>query len=197
MVSETNKRPPRIPLTPEEVQDFIRLKKHKERVKTERFKRTKTYKVLNAFNVICIIIYTEIVLAFLGSCSFTTHYIQSNNSYFGEEIKGGKRIYSSVVFKTVSNKEYDIGVHDTVRLPENFSGLLVGSDWILKKEIKVRFKRGGKDFFIKRSFPLLFISILWGIVTFVLFGYNMNENNYSLNVVSFVNLITIFSFMLL
>jgi hypothetical protein len=67
----------------------------------------------------------------------------------------------------------------------------------LRKEIKVRFKKGGKDFFIKRSFPLLFISILWGIVTFVLFGYNMNQNNYSLNVITFVNLITLLSFLLL
>ena len=197
MVFETNKRPPRIPLTPEEVQDFIRLKKHKERAKTERFKQTKTYKVFNVFNVICIIIYTEIIFAFLGSCNFATHYIQSSNAYFEDEIKGGKRIYSSVVFKMVTNKEYDVGLHDTVMLPENYTRLLVGSDWLLKKEIKVRFKRGGKDFYIKRSFPLLFISILWGLVTFVLFGYNMNQNNYSLNVVSFVNLITMLSFMLL
>ena len=197
MVFETNKRPPRIPLTLEEVQDFIRLKKHKERAKTERFKQTKTYKVLNVFNVICIIIYTEIVFAFLGSCNFTTHYIQSSNIYFGEELKGDKRVFSSVVFKTVNDKSYDVGVHDTCPLPKDFAGLMVGSDWLLKKEIKVRFKKGGKDFYIKRSFPLLFISILWGLVTFVLFGYNMNQNNYSLNVVSFVNLITMLSFMLL
>jgi len=197
MVLETNKRPPRIPLTPKEVQDFIRLKKHKERVKTERFKQTKTYKVLNVFNVICIIIYTEIIFAFLGSCNFTTHYVKSTDIYFSDEIRDGKRSYSSVVFKTVNDKSFDVSIRDTCQLPKNFSGLMVGSDWLLKKEIKVRFKRGGKDFYIKRSFPLLFISILWGIVTFVLFGYNMNQNNYSLNVVSFVNLITMFSFMLL
>jgi hypothetical protein len=197
MVQETNKRPPRIPLTPDEVKDFIRLKKHKERVKIERFKQTKTYKVFNAFNIICVIIYTEIIFAFLGSCNFTTHYIKSNNVYYGAEIKGGKRIYSSAVFITVNDKEYEVGIHDTCALPPNYSGLLVGKDWLLKKEIKVRFKKGGKDFYIKRSFPLLFISILWGIVTFVLFGYNMNQNNYSLHVITFVNLITMLSFLLL
>lgn len=194
---EANKRPPRIPLSPEEVAEFIRFKKHKERIKIEKFKKTKTYKVFNAFNIICIIIYTEIIFAFLGSCNFTSHYIQTINSYFGEEIKGGKRVYSSAVFTTVNNKEYEVGIHDTCSLPETFSELRVGSDWLLKKEIKVRFKRGGKDFYIKRSFPLLFISILWGIVTFVLFGYNMNQNNYSLNVITFVNFITMLSFMLL
>ena len=197
MVAETNKRPARIPLTPDEVKDFIRLKRHKEEVKLERFKQTKTYKTLNVFNIICIIIYTEIVFAFLGSCNFTTHYIRSTEVYYSQEIQGGKRNFSSVVFKTVNDKTYDISVRDTNALPENFSGLRVGSDWLLKKEIKVRFKKGGKDFYIKRSFPLLFISILWGIVTFVLFGYNMNQNNYSLHVITFVNLITMLSFMLL
>jgi hypothetical protein len=197
MVAETNKRPPRIPLTPEEVKDFIRLKKHKERVKIEKFKQTKTYKVFNAFNVMCIMIYTEIIFAFLGSCNFTTHYVKSVDMYFSDEIKGGKRCYSSVVFKTVNDRIYDVNVHDTCNLPARFSGLNVGKDWLLRKEIKVRFEKGGKDRFIKRSFPLLFISILWGIVTFVLFGYNMNQNNYSLNVITFVNLITMLSFMLL
>jgi hypothetical protein len=197
MVQETNKRPPRIPLTPDEVKDFIRLKKHKERVKIEKFKRTKTYKVFNAFNIICVIIYTEIVFAFLGSCNFTTHYIYATDVFYSNEIMNGKRPYSSVVFKTLNDKIYDVSVRDTSALPENFTGLMVGSDWLLKKEIKVRFERGGKDYFIKRSFPLLFISILWGIVTFVLFGYNMNQNNYSLNVITFVNLITMLSFMLL
>lgn len=197
MVQETKKRPPRIPLTPEEVKDFIRLKKHKERARIERFKKTKTYKVFNVFNVICIIIYTEIIFAFLGSCNFTTHYIKSTDIYYSDEIIGGKRTFSSAVFKTVNDKVYDVSIRDTSALPANYTGLRVGSDWLLKKEIKVRFTKGGKDYFIKRSFPLLFISILWGIVTFVLFGYNMNQNNYSLNVITFVNLITMLSFMLL
>ncbi len=197
MVGETNKRPPRIPLTPDEVKDFIKLKKFKERAKTERFKQTKTFKVLNVFNVICIIIYTEIIFAFLGSCNFTTHYIRSTTFNYGAEILGGKRVFSSATFTTVNDKEYEVGVHDTCALPAEFTGLRVGSDWLLQKEVKVRFKKGGKDFYIKRSFPLLFISILWGIVTFVLFGYNMNQNNYSLNVISFVNLITMLSFLLL
>lgn len=197
MVAETNKRPPRIPLTPDEVKDFIKLKRFKERAKIERFKKTNTYKVFNVFNVICIIIYTEVIFAFLGSCNFTTHYIKSSTANYGSEIKGGVRVYSSAVFITANDKEYEVGIHDTCQIPKAPAGLRVGSDWLLRKEVKVRFKKGGKDYFIKRSFPLLFISILWGIVTFVLFGYNMNQNNYSLNVISFVNLITMLSFMLL
>ena len=108
MVSETNKRPARIPLTPEEVSEFIRFKKHKERVKIQRFKRTSTYKVLNVFNIICIIVYAEIIFAFLCSCNFTKHYVGTQTVFYGKEIKGNVRVFSSAVFKTVYDKEYDV-----------------------------------------------------------------------------------------
>jgi hypothetical protein len=202
MPQESNKRPPRIPLTPEEVQEFIRFKKYKERARIERFKKTRTYKILNAFNVISIIIYTEIIFAFLGSCDFTPHYILSTNVYTGDEVIGGKRIYSSATFKMINGKEYDVSIRDTVSLPNlpnkyTPAKLYVGKDWILRKEIKVRLEMGEKDYFIKRSFPLLFISILFGFVTFVLFGYNMNQHLYSIRVISFINAVCLLSFILL
>jgi hypothetical protein len=197
MPQESNKRPPRVPLTPEEVQEFIRFKKYKERARIERFKKTRTYKILNAFNVICIIIYTEIIFAFLGSCNFYTHYVHNTATFIGEDIIGGKRAISSAVFTTVNNKEYDVSIHDTLALPKAFDELHVGQDWFLKKEIKVRFDMGGKDFYVKRSFPLLFISILFGFVTFVIFGYNMNQNLHSIRVTTFINAVCILSFILL
>src|ERR1051325_7037141 len=171
MPQESNKRPPLVPLTPDEVKEFIRFKKYRERAKIERFKKTRTYKILNAFNVISIVIYTEIILAFLGSCDFSAHYIQSTNVYTGEEAIGGKRIYSSAVFKMVNGKEYDVSIRDTITLPAIHgklytpAKLYVGQDWILKKEIKIRMDLAEKDYYIKRSFPLLFISILFGFVT--------------------------------
>ncbi len=198
MAQDPNKkRPPRIPFTPEEVSDFVKLKKYKERAKIEKFKRTKIYKVLNAFNVISIIIYTEIIFAFLGSCNFSGHYVQSSTGYFGEETKGGKRTNSAALLKMINGKEYDISIHDTCTLPANFSKVFVGKDWLLQKEVKVRFEMGDKDRFIKRSFPLLFISILWGFVTFAIFGYNLNQIKYSLCVISFINAFSLVCFLLL
>jgi hypothetical protein len=196
-MAETNKRPPRIPLSPEEVREFIRFKKYRERAQIARFKKTKQFKILNGFNVISIIIYTEIIFAFLGSCNFFTHYNRTTIASYGADIIGGKRIYNSAVFKTVTGKEYDVSIKDTLALPGEFTKIHVGQDWILQKEIKVRFERGGKDFFIKRSFPLLLISVLFGVVTFVIFGYNLNQNRHSIRVISFINLVCLVSFMLL
>jgi hypothetical protein len=203
MVQETNKRQPRIPFTPDEVRDFIRLKRFRERAKIEKFRKTKTYKVLNALNVISIIIYTEIIFAFLGACNFSGHYVLSTTGYFDEEIKGGKRAYSTAVFKMINGKEYDVSVRDTFALPGLPSKeykpakIYVGKDWLLQKEIKVRLEQGGKDLFIRRSFPLLFISILWGFVTFAIFGYNLNQISYSLKVISFINGFSLLCFILL
>jgi hypothetical protein len=203
MPQENNKRPPRVPLTPEEVQEFIRFKKYRERARIERFKKTRTYKILNGFNVISIIIYTEIIFAFLGSCNFTPHYILSTDVYTGNEILGGKRIYSSATFKMINGKEYDVSIRDTINLP-NVSNklytpakLYVGEDWILRKEIKIRMDLPEKDYYIKRAFPLLFVSILFGFVTLVLFGYNMNQHLYSIRVISFINAVCLLAFVLL
>ena len=86
MPQEPNKkRPPRIPFTQEEVADFKKLKKYRERAKIENFRRTKIYKVLNAFNIISIIIYTEIIFAFLVSFNFAGLYVQSSIGYAGED----------------------------------------------------------------------------------------------------------------
>lgn len=197
MPPENNKRPPRQPLSPEEVQEIIKIKKLKQQIKTEKFKQTRSYKYLNVFNVICITVYTEIIFAFLYSCAYQTYTIDSIATYYGESIVGNKRELSSIVFKTTNGKEYDIGVRDTVNLPKVNDKLSVGRDWILQKEIKVKWQGSTKAYYIKRAFPLLFISILLGIVTFVLFGYNLNQNSYSLNVISFINTLSILSFFLL
>lgn len=197
MVSQANKRQPRQPLSPEEVKEFIRLKKLRQFIKTENFKKTKSYKYMNIFNITCIIIYSELVFSFMGSCHYQTHTIHSLASYYGDEIIGGKRSISSLVIKTEDNKEYDIGVRDTCTLPLVNSEFLVGEDWILQKEIKVKFSETGKKFYIRQAFPLLFISLLLGTVTFVLFGYNLNQAPYSLNVISFINLLSISYFLMI
>ena len=191
------KRPPRIPFSPEEVQDFIKLKRFRERAKIEKLKKTKLYKVLNTFNVISIIIYTEIIFAFLSSCDFSAHYVKSITPYYDKEIMGGKRAYSSAVLKMINGEEYDVSIHDTCPLPARFSKIYIGQDWFLKKYVKVRFEQGGKDRYVRRSFPLLFISILWSLVTFVLFGYNLNQTTYSLSVISFINIFSLICFILL
>lgn len=197
MAFEFKKRPPRTPLSQEEVLQIIYRKKLRQQQALERFKKTRTYKSLNALNCICIIIYTEIIFCFFGPCLYQGHYIRTLDAYYTKQILGNKRICGSALVGSYSNCIYDVSLQDTLTLPKPNSRFIVGREWILQKEMKARFDTVPKYFYITRSFPLLLVSVLMGMVTFVLFGYNLNQNRYSLQVMSFINSFTILAFMLL
>ncbi|MGZ4037765.1 MAG: hypothetical protein ACXVPQ_08050, partial [Bacteroidia bacterium] len=162
MVAQPNKRPPRQPLSPEEVLNFIRLKKHRKLKAIEHFKKTQRYKFLNGFNIFCIVIYTELILSFLGTCHYNAHFVKLADTFYGRNNKGDKRICSSMVLTTVNDRIYDISINDTITPPEArlHPRFLVGKDWILQKEVTVKFYGGDGSFIIKDSFPILFISVL-------------------------------------
>ena len=62
MASE--KRPPRIPFSPEEVQDFIKLKNFRERAKIEKFKSTKFTKYLMPLMSLALLFTPKLFLLF-------------------------------------------------------------------------------------------------------------------------------------
>ncbi len=197
MAAQPNKRPPRQPFSPEEVQEFIKLKKHRQRKILERFKASKRYKILNGFNIFAIIIYSELIIAFLGTCHYNAHYIKTVNNFYSREIKNNKRVCSSIVINSVYDKIYDVSVNDTITTPEANSRFLVGKDWILQKEVNVKLEGIKTSYVIKDAFPILFISCLLGITTFISFGYNLNQVKYSLMATSLMNGLSLFSFLLL
>lgn len=196
MQPEPNKRPQRQPLTFEEVNKLIKLKRLRKAYQTAQFKKTKQFKIFNIFNVIAVLIYTEIVFSFLNPCNFSPHYLQSITPYFGEKIKGNTRVFSHAALVTMSGKEFDISIQDTCTLPKANEKILIGYDWVLHKAIKARFGDFTRDFFIQKSYSLLFISILCGVLTFVLFGYNMNEVPHSLEVITLANALSVSAFLL-
>jgi hypothetical protein len=197
MPEQPKKRPPRQPLSAEEVQEFIRLKKFRQRKVLERFRKTLRYKILNGFNIFCVIIYSELIIAFLGICHYNGHYIGSINSFYSRENKGGKVVCSSIVINSIHEKIYDVSINDTITAPAKFTRFLVGKDWILQKEVNVRLEGIKQTYIIKDAFPILFISCLLGITTFISFGYNLNQVKYSLMATSLMNGLSLFSFLLL
>ena len=71
---ERKKRPPRVPLTAEEVAEWVTVKKIREQIKLQRFKKTKRFKYLNVFNVACFFIYLELLICFYTNCNYKTQY---------------------------------------------------------------------------------------------------------------------------
>lgn len=199
MVAQPNKRPPRQPLSPEEVMNFIRLKKHRKLKAIEHFKTTQRYKLLNCFNIFCIVIYSELIIAFMGSCNYNGHYIKLTDAFFSRDSKGDKRVCSSIVLTTVNDRIYDVSINDTITPPDakQFPRFLVGKDWILQKEVTVKLAGSTSSFVIKDSFSILFISVLLGVTTFISFGFNLNQVKYSLMATSMMNGISVLSFLFL
>lgn len=204
MLEPGQKRPPRQPLSPEEVLELIRIKRYRQKLATDRFKKSNLFKILNVFNVFCIIIYSELIFSFMGQCNYKTDYMTHIKVYYGEKVKAGKKIFSSAIINTATNGTYEISVQDTSNYiakhlvdSKTVYPFYIGKDWLLQKEIKIQLEESSITFLIKRSSPLLFVSVLLGIVTFVLFGYNLNEVRYSLRVISFINAINLLYFIFL
>ena len=196
-----NKNQPRQQLSPEEVFHFIRLRKLRNLRALEKFKQTKTYKILNGFNVFMVIIYSELIFSFLGYCNFSGHYMRSFNALAGNESLGGKKLYNSFVITSVNGIVYDVSVRDTCsNLPkpdkrrERFH---VGKDWVFQKEIKVKYSDDSDSYVLKPASSILFISCLMGIVTFSAFGYNLNQVHQSLVAITFINALAMLCFILL
>jgi hypothetical protein len=84
MAAEGRKRPARVPLSAEEVAQFISIKKLKEAKKLAKYKQTTSYKGNNIFNITCFFIYWEIVFCFFVFCHYQTHYSTKINVKYGK-----------------------------------------------------------------------------------------------------------------
>lgn len=191
------KRQPRQALSPEELLDFINRKKRRQQKIIERFKKTKTYKALNLFNVISVVIYSELIISFFGICNYYPQYLNTISYRYYNEVKGGKRSFGNVILNSVSKKTYEININDTCFLPERFSRFYVGRDYIYNKDLKIKLEQNNKSYVIVSSAPYLFISCLCLLVTFISFNSNLNQVRYSLVATSLMNLLSLLSFVLL
>ena len=81
--------------------------------------------------------------------------------------------------------------------PKKFTAFQIGKDYILQKELMAKICDLDKDYFIQSSSPILFLLLLIIFVSIISVIYNLNENIYSLSAVSLLNLIIMFSFLIL
>jgi hypothetical protein len=197
MTTKTKRRPPRQPLSEEEVVGFIRFKKFQKQKAIEHFKKTKRYTFLNVFNLLSLVVYTELIISFFGFCAFHSESIQSVNPYFTSNSKGPERECSSMVIHTGTEEPFDIQVNDVIDIPKAGTYFFVGKDMIMQKDVVASFRARGKSYIIRQAFPLLFISCLLSISTLICYGFDMNHHSFSLTSTAVINAISLLSFILL
>lgn len=194
---ERKKRPPRKPFSPEEVAELIAVKRLKEQLKLQRFKKTKRFKYLNIFNVACFFVYCELLVCFVSPCHYRTHFAKRVVVEYARETDGYNRVkIASLGITDLEDNYYKFIINDFITVPEKFSGFSVGKDFILQKELKGRFPEKDEGYYrIQRAEPVLFLSGFVGLLMCIIFGYNLNQTENSLKAISFINSLVILAFL--
>jgi len=181
MALEQNKRTRRIPLSPEEVATVIAFKKRKEAFQLHQFKKSRFYKWLNIFNCICFFVFCEIIFCYNGPSNHQTHYSYHVIASFGQEYKpDGTTILGEVEAYCVHGKIYKFLVNDYIPVPSKWMTFDVGSDWLLRKELKGAFNDSEKYYRIFAASPILFLSIFTSSILIIGVFFNLNESEHSL-----------------
>ncbi|MDX2174306.1 MAG: hypothetical protein SFY56_14490 [Bacteroidota bacterium] len=196
--NEGKKRPPRNPLSPEEVADFITVKRLREQLKLQRFKKTKRFKYLNVFNIVCFFIYCELLICFFSPCHYRTHFSKKVVVEYGHELNNYNQLkIAHLKITDVNDNFYQFIVNDFIEVPETYSSFSVGKDFILQKELKGTFLGSNNYYRIQRAEPFLFLSGFLGILLCIIFSYNLNQTESSLNAISVINGLTLLGFLMI
>ena len=191
MEESKRKRPPRIPLSPEQVAALVWQKQIKQEATDLRFRRSSIYKYCNAFNIVAVFVYCELLLCYFFVTNNTTYTVIRCNVHYGDTYKEGRRIISNLEL----NKDLTVRISDYIDAPSIGSSFKIGRDFLLQKQLICRFPSSSKSYSIIKSEPILFLSFFVMIFTLVLTHYNQNQKSYSLKVMTLINALSLLLFL--
>ena len=194
MKEEGKFRIPRTPKSPEEVANLHLYKKLKEYKKIASFKRTKFYRICNVFNIVCFFIYIELVLCFFGPCHYQNHYSKFVKPEYGNTETGHGDLLVNLLITGVNDEKYEFVVKEKIKPPGHYTRFYVGKDFILQKELKGGFEGSEKNYRLYKAGGIVFLSCFVGVISIILFSYNMNMHLHPLRTITIINAMTIFGF---
>ncbi|MGE0569439.1 MAG: hypothetical protein AB7O73_15980 [Bacteroidia bacterium] len=181
--------------TPEQIQQFIALKKAKRLKQIEIFKRTFRYKWMNVFNIICLVVYTEMIICTFGP----SHYDEKicSKSRIKDFTKNGDnaRVINRMTVWDENGKEYMFFVNEMIQPPVANSKFYVGKDFLMNKELNVMIETSSSKFRLWYALPFLFLGVMVSIVTFFIYLLNMNLFSYSLTAITLLNALNLAYFL--
>ncbi len=194
MPVEGNKKPQRVPLTPEQLKEVITYKRNKQIIQIEKLKKTRRYKVLNVFNIISVLIYSEMIFCMYGPAIYTETKCSKAIVDEYERADGDEREIRFLKVWDEHNDEYKLYVSDQIQVPLPNSLMYLGKDFLFQKVVKVAVSTSDSEYRLWRVVPLIFLGISITLITFLAFANNMNMVNYSLIAVSVMNAINLMYF---
>jgi hypothetical protein len=181
--------------TPEQIQQFIALKKAKRLKQIELFKKTFRYKWMNVFNVICLIVYTEMIICAFGPTHFEERVCTKSRIKDFTKNSENARVINRMIVSDESGKEYMFFVNEMIQPPAINSTFYVGKDYLMNKELKVMIETSSSSFRLWYALPFLFLGIMVTVVTFFVYLLNMNLFSYSLTAITLLNALNLAYFL--
>jgi hypothetical protein len=175
MPEEQPRRKQRIPLSPEELHYFIKLKKLKEVKKLEQFKATSFYKVFNSLNIILAALVTYCVLSILMLTSWQKTYIRDYAFTLGTLVpENDQYTISEIHLETMTGNEFTIKTDYLFIEPTAYQPVFLGRDYLFNKIIKAKLSYDNRAFWSINAYASLSVCLFAVAIGFYIYKYNLH-----------------------
>lgn len=175
MQEEKPRRKPRIPLSPEELYYFKKIKELNQLKKIQDFKLTLFYKLFNTFNIVLAGFLSYCVLSILICCKWQTDYVlNAHCSYSSYNNEAKKIVISEIEFTSKTKEIIHIKTNDLYEEPKINDVLYIGRDLFFNKIIKVKLANHKNAFWHVNTYPTLTVSVFALCIGF--FVYKLNRH---------------------
>jgi hypothetical protein len=173
MQDEQPRRKPRIPLSPEELFYFKKLKELKELKRIEDLKKTDFYKIINRINIALVAFLSYCLLSILICCQWEKSYVFSTSCSYGEfnrELKA--RPITEIQITTNDGLVIPIKTSDLYVLPQKNDLFYIGRDLIFNKIIKTKLAFDDRTFWHIYTYPSFIVIVFSLCLGFFIYKVN-------------------------
>jgi hypothetical protein len=190
MKEEQPRRKPRIPLSPEELYYFKKIKQLKELKNIEDFKASSFYKNINKINIFLAAFLTYCIFSILIFCKWQTACVLNATCFYGDfdsEIQ--KYSIAEIKITTTDGESIAVKTNDLFRIPQQNEALYIGRDIIFNKTLKVKLEYDDRSFWHLYTYPTFTVCLFALCLGF--FVYKVNKH------LSINGLLTVFGLFIL
>lgn len=181
MVSPSERRKNRVPLSAEELFYFIQLKKL---VKTEqllKFKKTRFYKVMNLINIGLITIIAYMVFSGFLLSHWEKVEIASVDPVYGPyHIEKGANEIHQLNIVTNTGLHLSAVTEHLFELPKEHDSIWIGKDFVFGKPLKIKLAHLHKSCFLFEIYPILFVGFFVMGMVCLIYAFNQHLTKHGL-----------------
>jgi len=175
MQEEQPRRKPRVPLSPEELYYYKKIKQLNELKRVDDFKKTSFYKIVNTLNIILAAFLAYCVLSVLICSRWEQLQLASANCIYGQyNNEDANTSIVEIQLLSTTGELIPIKTSDLFEPPKPNAVFFVGKDFIFNKIIKVKFETDTRSFWHLYTYPIFGVCVFALLMGF--FVYKVNKH---------------------